>query len=104
MKIQVSKAMAKELNKAIGFCDISYIEMRPETYSWNVSVDSYLNEIDLKFDREGRNVFKVLKIVYPPEFYAMPAYLTTRDLNRIYRESDRTWDGFINAVKSAVEI
>lgn len=41
---------------------------------------------------------------YPPKYYAYPKYITTNDLVRVFRRSDKTIDGFIREFKEYIEI
>lgn len=103
MRVEASKTMTRELKKAITGYEFCYIELNPDAYSWNVA-SIWDNEIDLKYTKEGKPVFRAIKVIYPPEFYAMPYYLTTRELNKIFRNSNKTLEGFMNEVKAAIEI
>lgn len=48
--------------------------------------------------------FKVIKIVYPLDYYACDKYLTTSDLIQIYNKSDKTFEGYIKAFCDFVEV
>ena len=107
MLVQVSKKMVNELNKAAARpagVTFYYTEFSVDAFRAYVDFDLWDHENDLKFDKEGRNVFKVISATYDPEYYAMPQYLTTNDLLRIYKRSNKTFDGFISAVYEEVGI
>lgn len=60
----------------------------------------------LSSDRnDGTGLYNVIKINYTWDCYALPRYLTTRELNNIYKRcTEKTADGFIYALKNAIEI
>ena len=96
MKAIVSKVMAKTLNNALNTIDmkIEYHEMSYEAYSTFVSYDTLEHTNDWNFEK---SVFKVLRIIYPEEYYAMPQYATTNDLQRILRNTSKnTLEEFVN--------
>lgn len=73
----------------------------PDNYRLFVDTDIFYNMPDYS-GKTG--LFKALKVSYPADYYAMPCYLTTRILNKIFLSSDRTQDGFIKAVNDYVMI
>jgi hypothetical protein len=106
MYIKVSKAMCKELNKNMkeaSYCvsKIVYDEMSPQAYKSLVDSDLYSNEIDYNINT-GR--FKVLCVIYKDDCYCMDKYLTTRDLNRLFNDSDKSAEGFFNEVNNEIMI
>lgn len=103
MKIKTTKTMAKELQKALtadGFA-VDQVQLSPAAFRFLVDLNEYKHESDYNITT-GK--FDVIRVVYPPEFHACTAYLTTADLIRCYRASDKTFDGFINSVCDAVRI
>ena len=104
MKVMVSKTMTKFLktNVKINCVEtIQYREYTPKEYERYVNWDLLTNEIDFMADKHK---FKVIQIIYTDDCYAMPKYLTTRKLINEFRNSDKTINGFINAIASAIEI
>ena len=101
MKVKVSNPMVKFLNTHIDGMKFSLEKMTEAAYRMQVDIDTYIHEADYSI-RTG--MFSVIKIIYPDDFYAMPGYLTTKDLNRIFTRSDHTAEGFIKAVLSDIEI
>lgn len=101
MKVKVSSVMLRELKKAIPAYRWSIEKLTRDQYAARVDYDLYRNENDFSINA-GK--FSVIRIEYPPECYAMTRYLTTYELTRIFRASDKTFCGFIDAVKSAIEI
>ena len=47
---------------------------------------------------------RAIKIVYPSEYYAMPQYLTSAALVKIFRKTDKTFNGFMSAVLDEISI
>ena len=88
--------MAKALNAALQQygMEARYYEMTLEEYKSLVDFDLYRNEDDLNVNTW---MMKAIKLVYPGNYYAMPRYLTTRDLNDTFRTcGGKTWDAFLN--------
>lgn len=104
MKVKVTKTMAAAIKKSMRTMypcvTVSMQTYKPDTYSWHVG-SVWENEQDYDYT-SGQ--FKVIQIRYPDEYYSMPHYLTTRDLQRIAGKCDGTLDGFMHAVKQAIEI
>lgn len=100
MRVQATKTMAREIKKQTGF-SATLEKFSPERYEVIVDYDLLANEEDYNW---GDRLFSAIRIDYPAEFYAIPRYLSTRDLRRIFRESDKTFNGFFEAVKNAIEI
>lgn len=106
MKICASKKMAQELNKAIqatrfsGMMTFEGVTMKPENYLIQVSNDYRDAETDFNYNT-GR--VKVINVIYGPEYYALNAYLTTRQLNRLYAAGD-DWETYSNKVFEELEI
>lgn len=98
MKILVTKTMAKELAKAFKNhkcykdCKVDFVEMGSYDFSMNVDMDTFAHEIDWDC---AKGKFKVIRVLYPCDWWAMPKYLTTEDLNWAFKHSDKTYDGFI---------
>ena len=102
MKVKVTKTMLKELRKYIDTkYQLTFEKMKADNYRVYVDYDLLENEEDYDIT-DG--TFKVIKVNYPEEYYAMPRYLTSRDLRSAYKQSDKTYDGFMKAVESVIEI
>ena len=92
MKVQVTKAMATFLNKNI------------QQYTFSVAkVHTWYYSDPIDYDNKS-GMTKVIRVSYPAEYYAMPKELSTTDLAKIFMRSDRTADGFIQAVMREIEI
>lgn len=83
MKVQVTKTLCKELKKNIKSFDIEYIELPLNQYKSTIDFDIYDHEIDYNFEK---GVFKAFKIIYPYDCYALPQYITTKDLKRLFKD------------------
>lgn len=92
MKVQVTKVMAKFLNKEIPEFTFSVEE---HTTGWFSDPNDYNPKTGLT---------KVLVVNYPPRYYAMPQVFTTKDLLQCFRHSDRTTEGFVKQVRDMVMI
>lgn len=107
MKVKVSKTMLKEMIKyfekkkeynGYGFW---YCEMSPEQFRYCVDYNGiWEHETDYDYTK---NKIKVLEITYPEEFYANDKYLTTKDLVKCFRNSDKTLNGFMEQIASEIE-
>ena len=104
MKVKVSKTMLKEILKYLknkgdkynGY-GVYYTEMNENAYAYCVDYNGrYANEIDYDYNK---GVMKVLKITYPYDYYACDKYLTTRDLTRVFKNSDKTLLGFMKELE-----
>lgn len=90
MKIKVSKVFANYINKCaeeMGFkADASVETMSENQYRFCVgNVFEAMDNGDYDMDDEGRNVFKVITINYPYDYYAPTKYLTTKRLLNEWR-------------------
>lgn len=101
MKVKVSKTMAKQLQKNFDNYTITYKTMYLCDYKVLVDHDDYMHENDFNLNTYK---FSVIVVEYPSYFYAMPKYLTTNDLLKCFRRSDKTYKGFIEEVKKEIEV
>lgn len=92
MKVQVTKVMAKFLNKEIP--EFTF-KMEKHTTGWWSDPDDY----DCK-----TGMTKFITVYYPAQYYALPKSFSTKDLIQCFRQSDRTVEGFVKAVRNMVEI
>lgn len=105
MIVKTSKAFCEVLEEEIaknprfaGY-KLRRISMSAGAYSW------YATEPDGLLDFDPRNdLYNVIKVDYPADFYALPLYVTTAALTRIFRKSNRTFDGFIKDFENYIEI
>lgn len=101
MKIKATRTMVKYLNENIEEYEFLLQKLTPEQYAIYVDYDLDSNIIDYS-PKTGK--FSVITVAYPEEFYAMPQALTTMELNRIFKKSDRTEEGFLAGVENKIAI
>ena len=106
MKIKATKTMATAINKALKGTKLSNYKVSLEKlseheFAWGVDLDTYKHDADYNFE-DG--TFNVLKVEYPQNYYACSRYLTTSDLMKAYKCSDKTYEGFIQAIIESIEI
>ena len=100
MRVKVTKKMASVLAKEFKDYTIEYTEKSTRDYEWSVDIDSFNHENDYDFLKDR---FKVIKVIYPADYYACNKYLTTNDLLKCFKKSDKTYNGFIAEVKNEIE-
>lgn len=102
MKAILSNQMVKALKTELtGIGEIKMFRLTPEAYKAHVDIDLWKHEDDFL---ASSNTIRVVKLIYPAEDYAMPAYITTQDLKRCLAMSDRTWNGFFNEIRNEYAI
>ena len=101
MKVKVTQTMAKAMQKAMPEYSISVVKFSPDGYRMNVDYDLFNNETDYSY-KTGK--FSAIRIGYPASYYAMPQYITTKQLVKCFNHSDKTLNGFLASVKDFVEI
>lgn len=105
MKVQATKSMTRAINdylKSKGEKIVAVYEtMSREAYKIKVDFGIWGNESDYL---PASGEMRAIKIVYPSECCAMPQYLTSRELVKIFRKSDETFDGFMDGVLNAISI
>lgn len=112
MKVQVSKVMAKAIAKAMKernmrYESVSVVTMTEREYCWRVCDSFGLYEAQDNGDYDWLSEeYKVIRIDYPWEYYANPAYLTTKRLREVLRScgTSRTIDNFMNALCESIEV
>jgi hypothetical protein len=88
MQVKVSKVLTKELNKRFKASD---------------GFKGYFAEVRKAWDFwEGEK--QVITIYYPENYYACPRDIDNGDLLRVYKDSDKTFDGFFGSLLDFVEI
>lgn len=92
MKVQVTKVMAKLLNKEIP--EYSFSVEKHTTGWWSDPAD---------YDPKTGNT-KLLVVYYPGHYYALPKSFSTKDLSQCFKRSDHSLEGFIKQVRDMVEI
>jgi hypothetical protein len=88
MQVKVSKVLTKELNKRF--------KERDGFKGYNAVCQSGMDFWGIEK--------KVITIYYPANYYAFPRDLDDNDLLRVYKDSDKTFDGFFGSLLDFVEI
>lgn len=105
MKVQATKSMTRAINdylKSKGEKMVAVYEtMSREAYKIKVDFGIWSNENDYL---PASGEMRAIKIVYPSEYYAMPQYLTSAALVKIFRKTDKTFNGFMSAVLDEISI
>ena len=84
MKIKVSKVFAKHIEKVLPEYTVRVIELSDDNYQALVGESVYTAEQWGDFNEKTRGT-KVIKIEYAPEDYASPRYLSTYEINKIFK-------------------
>ena len=95
IKIKVTNTMTKLIKKALPQCRVDLVKLSQEEFKWYVDLNIWSNEVDFSYTDYK---FKAIRIIYPPEWYACDKYLTTKDLEYNFKQSDKTLNGFIEQV------
>ena len=93
MKVMISNPMLKVMKQALKEYRITLEKLTYDQYRIYVDFNVFAHMEDYNGE-----TFKCFRIAYPAEYYAQPQYITTRDLTRIFRNSDGTLESFKNAI------
>lgn len=109
MKVKVSKVFADFINKTakeLGIkCEAQVVTMSERGYRLNVGLDAMLDAQDTGDYDWAEDEYKVIKVLYTEEYYAMPTYLTTASLTKEFRRRGVNTDAELKEmVKEMVEI
>lgn len=102
MLVAVTKQMAYAINERVSQMGYAAVleSMTPNEFSIKVgNVFMHDEDYDMVTGR-----IQVIKIEYPDSYYAWPRYLTTKELRSIYKNSNGTYEGFMDELASLVEI
>lgn len=106
MIVKATKKMAMEIKKALkndenfmGY-SVDFQNLSSSQFAWLVG-SCWDNEQDYNINT---NTFNTICITYPYNYYANNKYLTSKDLLRVFKTCNKTFDGFINDLKSYIEI
>ena len=102
MKVKATNPMKTAINAALNGEAVASIEkLTPDVFRAFIdfSLFDHLEDYNTK-----TGLYQVIKITYPPECFAVPQYLTTKDLARIFRNSDRSYNGFFEALRDYIAI
>lgn len=101
MLVKATNPMTKLLNANLNQYVFRLEKFTPHQFKMFVDIDDYKHENDYN---PASGKLQAIKVIYPGEFYALPRYLTTNDLIKAFRSSDKTIKGFLQAVKDEIEI
>ena len=101
MIVKVSNPMKKLINDLSDSFKCELVKMSIKAYEYRVDYNALEHENDYNYETLQ---FKALRIAYKSEFYACDRYLTTNDLVRIFRNSDKTYEGFKSELLECLEI
>lgn len=88
MQVKCTKVLAKELNKR---------------FKEREGFKGYFATVQNAWDYwQGEK--QVITIYYPENYYACPRDIDNNDLMRVYRDSDKTFDGFFDLLVERVEV
>lgn len=109
MKVKVSKVFADFINKTakeLGFkAEASVVTMSERGYRLNVGLDAMLDAQDNGDYDWCEDEYKVIRVAYPDEYYAMPQYMTTAFLTKEFRRRGVTTEAELKEmVRSMCEI
>lgn len=96
MKVKVSNPMAKAIAKAMNERGIKFDECKVRKFSERSYVLSVAGTYGMFDARDNgdydyvKEEYKAIQIVWPYDYYAMPTYITTKDLSRWHKESHAT--------------
>lgn len=106
MIVKASKKMASEIKKALK-SDKNFTGYTVDFQNLSANQFAYLVGSCLDNERDyniNSNTFNTICITYPYNYYANKKYLTSKDLLRVFKTCDKTFNGFINDLKSYIEI
>lgn len=108
MRVQVTKTMTAALNKALKTRKSSIKSFIYDAVNVNDYIllcgeyDTFYNE---RYDYSSDDgTFKLIKVCYKSECYALDDVITTNDLIKAFKASDHTLNGFINEIFNKYEI
>ena len=88
MQVKCTKVLAKELNRRFKRRD---------------GFGGYFATVEKAWDFwEGEK--QVIRVYYPENYYACPRDIDNSDLMRVYKDSDKTFDGFFDTLLDSVEV
>ena len=103
MRVEATKTLTTWLNNQFKQHNIPYkaiyATMTQREYDWQVGDSSM--EYDYNFTT-GK--YRVIKILYPDDYYACLQYLTTRQLIHLAQNINRSEEKFFNNIRQEIEI
>lgn len=114
MNVKITKTMVTALNKELkarkkngvytSIYTFDYDDtLTPKMYETFVNDDLFKALDNGDFDA-SKSAFKTIRVIYNDDCYAVNRYITTDDLIKCFNHSDKTYDGFLEAVFDNFEI
>ena len=108
MKVAASTLLLKEVKGAMredsrfdGY-SVQYVTLKPEQYERLVG--DAMNAMDWGDFSSATGKIRAWVVQYPAEDYALNRYVTTAELNKIFKQSDKSLKGFVGEILNAIEI
>ena len=101
MLVKATNPMTKFLKNNFPAYNFRLEKFTLEQFKIFVDIDIFSHENDYN---PTTNKIQAIKVIYPDEFYALPRYITTNELIKAFRRSDKTTAGFIQAIRDEIEI
>jgi len=91
----------KELKERLKGYEFEYVEMNE--YMYEIYVDSNIRNHLEDINEKTKN-FKVIRIIYPYDYYACDKYITTNDLQKCYKKALGCLNDYYNEIIKLIEI
>lgn len=105
MKLKVTNPMTNLINnyfRSIGSDYRATLEkLTPEEFTRIVDYKFFDHFEDYDTNKQ---IYKAIRISYPAGYYAIDKYITTNELTKAFRESDKTAAGFLKSLYKIIEI
>lgn len=105
--IKVTNKMVKIIKESLpeGY-GVELIKLTPEQYKWHVHYEGIYHAMDYGDYDSNKDICKVIKINYPSDYYAMPNYITTKELREVYHSirGDKNIDNYKTELFNYLEV
>lgn len=101
MKLTTTKTLANELNRECPALTIRKSKLTAVDFKALVDYDAFAHDTDFDY---ATGMFSVIRVEYPADYCAVDRYITTKDLHRIYKRSNGSWNDFVEEFKNEVMI
>lgn len=108
MKVAATNTLLKEVRGAMREDDrfkgyvVKYVTLKPEQYERLVG--NAWDAMDWGDYSSSTGKIRAWVIQYPPEDYVLNRYVSTEELNNIFKHSDKSLKGFVGEILNAVEV
>jgi len=109
MRVKVTYPMAKVIQEAMPKDhSVKLVKLTPKEYAWHVHYGGIYHAEDHGDYDWKTGKCKAIQIIYPSDYYAMPQYITSKDLNDYFRECAKdgevTIERWKEKLKEALEV